>query len=56
MFDRKMQKMSLQIVDYILVTLHLCPGRNCMKEVIISEPRFNHCLPNYVLSAHFAKA
>jgi hypothetical protein len=48
--------MSLQIVDYILVTLHPCPGPNCMKEVIVSEPRLNHCLPNYVLSAHFAKA
>jgi hypothetical protein len=56
MLDRKMRKMSLQIVDYILVTLHPYPGPNCLKEVIVIELRLSHCLPNYVLSAHFVRA
>jgi hypothetical protein len=34
MSNREMQKMSLQIVDYILVTLHPCPRPHCMKEVM----------------------
>lgn len=55
---KEMLKMSLQIVDYILVTLHPCTGSNCMKEVIekvLSHPRLGHCLPSYVLHAHFVK-
>jgi hypothetical protein len=56
MSHREIRKMSLQIVDYILVTLHPCLGPNCMKEVIVIEPRLSHCLFSYVFLAHFAKA
>jgi hypothetical protein len=59
MSDKGMQKMSLQIVDYILVTLHPCPRPNYMKEVmekVLSYPRLNYCLFNYFLPTHLAKA
>ncbi len=50
--------MSLQIVDYILVTLHPCPRPNYMKEVmekVLSHPRLNHCCPSYVLQTQLTK-
>jgi hypothetical protein len=34
MLYREMRKMSLHIVDYILMTLHPCLGPNYMKKVM----------------------
>ncbi len=59
MLDRDLGRMALQIVDYIFITLHPCLGPKCMREVkekVLSHPRLNHCLPNYVLLAHLVKA
>ncbi len=59
MSNRDLRRMALQIVDYILITLHLCLGLECMREVmekVLSHPRLSHYLPNYVLLAHLAKA
>jgi orotidine-5'-phosphate decarboxylase len=59
MLNREMRKTSLQIVDYILVTLHPYLGPNYMKEVmenVLSHPRLSHYFPSYVLHAHLVKA
>jgi hypothetical protein len=59
MLDKEMRKMSLQIVDYILVTLHPCSKPNCMKKVmgkVLSHPRLSHYFPSYVLQTHLPKS
>jgi 2-hydroxy-3-keto-5-methylthiopentenyl-1-phosphate phosphatase len=59
MLNQKVQSMALQIVDYILKTLHPCPSPKSMKEVmekVLSHPRLNHCLLDNVLHAHLAIA
>jgi hypothetical protein len=45
MLNRKVQRMSLQILVYIIKTLHPCPSPKSMKEVmekILSHPSLNH--------------
>jgi hypothetical protein len=32
--NRNLQRMALQIVDYILIILHPCLGLKCMREVM----------------------
>jgi hypothetical protein len=59
MLDQEVWRMALQIVDYILKTLHPCPSPKSMKEVmekVLSHPRLNHCLHDKILPTHLAIA
>ncbi len=59
MLNQKVQSMALQIVDYILKTLHPCPSLESMKKImekVMSHPRLNHSLLDKVLPTHLAIA
>jgi hypothetical protein len=41
MLDREARKMTLHIVNYILITLHPCLGPKCMRKIMekVIEPK-----------------